>query len=879
MAKEKNTSKRLPTNASAHVKKAPLPKKSPDFADIQNAPSKELRATESKRDEQRQTNTSDINQTVQNDAIDARTNKGISPQSILWASSHFLLEPGSTVAMADCGRGSRANMLAHMNPHLNIVGLSHNKKAIEQANARFFADKEATDVPTLTNLSFSPILHDFTPDGKESEHSPYDAILNSFNLHYLYSIAGYSMSRITKYLATQLSQLKLGGTLVIQGYISPDNNENHYVLLELSDYKSNNQSLSKLSEAELLIRFAQTARPLDQSGCKGFYLEEITARIDHTRLFRLPAKWANEFLLRKDNRKRWDEEINKEYTPFTFESLQAEITTLGGRLVYYAPYWDKKTLEERYEPKCRIFDEEYNLLDFPPTSYTAVVQKIEKPGSVKIHERRPSHEKPNYLKVDHVIDETSGRIYDLVSRPQKLIDIIPFVRSKEGRITVFTRENYARPFVNTVPRKGRGLDGKYWSGHLIEPITVQIDKTDSIEEDDKRLQVIVETSTGLSLKEGGQTIHGAEYYPSPLMIDEKVKTIFVEVEKPEQNSFTVKHFEAGFHKEGHIKGFDAQAILKASHVGLLADGKLEIAIYNLLTTLHITPEVWMGGEMSIGYHTPKRRVEMDDIIRDITDKTKKTYKQTMRSGGTLNVHRSLFVEEGYRGNETTGLKAQTMEFAVPEDETINVAVVMPLTQDKSGEVLAGFQLIDYPVPARIDGQATQMDTPAIILPREVKTIFDAKRFIAKQFGVKPDRVGQMGSSYFCETGVTPQRVYPFVVASPAKGPAFLADFIYAPIKEIAKITFKYCKPKNFISLTCETLHCLGATDAIGATPGRENIIKGSKYKPKLTKIERPVSTKSSGKDDKTSGTGNMSSASSSSSKEKKKVLSASKPKY
>lgn len=748
----------------------------------------------------------------------------VSSQSVLWAANHFLLHPGARVAVADCGDGKAAYELAESNPRLQIIGLDKDGGMIKQA-------KETYKKP---NLSFE--IND-TQFG-HLDAAEFDGVLNYFNLHYLYSIAGYSQSRVLRYLQNQINRIKVGGVIVIQGYISPDNNENNHVLIELSDYKSNSQSIQNLSEAELLIRFSQTARPLDRSGCKGFYLEELKARIPHTRLFRLPMKWANEFLLRKDKRAEWLDEINKEYTPFTFDGLQHEINRLGARVMFYSPYWDKKIIENDYQPKCRLFNEMGELLEFPATSFTAVIQKMEEPGSVTIRERRASSKKPYYLKIDHVKDETSGRIYDLVSRPKKTIDIVPFRVGMDGRVTVYARDNFARPIVNTVPRKGMGLDGKYWSGHLIEPITYQIGLDEELKTTDPKLNEIVEKITGLSVKKNGRIIEGPDYYPSPLFIDEKVETIFVEVNNPKQNKIEVEHFEEGFHSKGTVKGLDAQDILKAAHVGLLADGKLEIAVYNLMAQMDITPETWMGETVPVGNHVPKRVQKPDDIITDITAKSVK-YKQTMRSGGTLSVHRSLFVEEGFSDGETTGIEARSMEFAVPEDETINVAVVMPLTRDKSGEILAGFQVVDYPAPARLDGQSTQVDTPAFILPRDVKTIMDAKKYIAKQFGVKPDRVGQMGSSYFCDTGITPQRIYPFVIASPAKDNRVGTVQHFAPIKDIAKITFKFLKVKSFMTLMCETNHCMGTFHALKPVHGRENIIQGTKYTPKLSHVHTP----------------------------------------
>lgn len=761
----------------------------------------------------------------------AQNDAPVSKQSLLWASNHFLLHPGAQVIIPDSLDGNKGYEFALANPRLRIIGQDENADAVAQATNNF----------KLPNLSYEV-------KGLE-ERTNIDGFLNYFNLHHLYSISGYSQARVFRYLQNQLEQLKVGGMIVMHGYLSPDNNENNHVLLELSDYSSNSQSLKKLSEAELLIRFSQTAKKFDRKGHQGFYLEELEARIKHTRLFRLSHKWANEFLLRKDKRAIWDDEINKEYTPFTMEELSREVFEMGARLVYAAPYWDKETLETKYIPRCRIFDESGNALEYPATSFVAVIQKIDSPQSTLVREQRPSEEKPHYLKVDHVRDETSGKIYDLISRPHKIVDIIPFRINMDGRLTIYARDGYARPIINTVPRKGVGLDGKIWSGHLVEPITFQTSLDDKIDaKNNCRISEILDKSTKLKMKPRGRVIEGPNYYASPTMIDELVTTFFVEVENPKKNKLDVDNFEDGFYKKGYIKGLDAQDIIKAAHVGLLPDGNLELATYFLMDKLGMTPDTWSGESVPVGKYIPKRRAKTDDLIKDITAKDNQvSYKKTLRDGDTLSIHRSLFVEEGFENSDSSYFLAKNLEFAIPKEETINIAVVLPLTQDLSGEILAGFQMVDYPVPSRLEGQSKQLDAASFVLPRSVKNIFDAKKFIAKQFEVKPNQVGVLGSSYFSENGLTPQRIYPFVVASPVKGPKFISNFIYAPIKDIYKISYKWLKPKHFLALICETLHGSGGMNPLAAKPGREAIIERTRYKPSFsnlhTRSEKPVSSK------------------------------------
>jgi hypothetical protein len=104
-----------------------------------------------------------------------------------------------------------------------------------------------------------------------------------------------------------------------------------------------------------------------------------------------------------------------------------------------------------------------------------------------------------------------------------------------------------------------------------------------------------------------------------------------------------------------------------------------------------------------------------------------------------------------------------LEFAVPENATINTAVVLPLVKNLNGEVMAGVVTQYLPVPQRYSGTGHTVTLPSFPLPKEVTDIEAAKFYIAEQFKVKPEYVARMGESFFTHIGVTPHRIYPFVV--------------------------------------------------------------------------------------------------------------------
>ena len=110
-----------------------------------------------------------------------------------------------------------------------------------------------------------------------------------------------------------------------------------------------------------------------------------------------------------------------------------------------------------------------------------------------------------------------------------------------------------------------------------------------------------------------------------------------------------------------------------------------------------------------------------------------------------------------------GLAARDLEFAVPENATVNTAVVLPLVKNLNGEVMAGVVTQYMPVPQRYSGTGHTLTLPSFPLPKEVTDVESARFYVAEQFKVKPEYVARMGESYFTHIGVTPHRIYPFAV--------------------------------------------------------------------------------------------------------------------
>ncbi|MBI1214310.1 MAG: methyltransferase domain-containing protein, partial [Alphaproteobacteria bacterium] len=665
-------------------------------------------------------------------------------------SAHFLLPAGARLVDMGCETGEVTYALALLNPRVEIIGIDRDAKAIEFARKTY----------RLPNLSFRltdiaiPDLEDETVDG----------IINSNMLHHVYSASGYNPDEVTRLLEKQTRKLKVGGTMLIRDYLMPS--EGEYVLLELPNVPSQGNDALTMSDADLLVSFSQTARPM-ASGCEGFFIEELMPRQDGTRLFRLPHKWALEFVHRKNYRSNWQSELKEEYTFFTYQDYRREFARLGMRMVFSAPHWNQWVVQNCFKGRFQMYNQDYTPMSAPATNYFIVAQKVADKQSLALEERRPSQKPVGDLQIMIVRDKKSGALHELVKRPGEYCDVVPYRITPDNRLVIYVRSGYPRPIVNAVSRGSHNLDGKRWSGHLIEPITMDtVNMTDDVEENRLMIFDYVSNYASLRPKSEESWYVGDTYFPSPDRIDEAIEPVFIEVENPQKTTWPIKEDkEVSFTEIGTITELDATDIILASQVGLLPEPRLELHVFELMSRYNIPFPRWIG---EIIPKMEAQSVKVHDPEELLNEAEEVEFEEVNKAPVQLKPVKSVFVEEGKVGSATRGLSAQDIEFIVTEDGIENIAVVIPVSRDWDNNLLVALDPKILPVPNRLGGDGAMLNAPSFTLPRNVKTIDDAKAFLAGKFHVSAENVSQLGESYFTHTGVTPQRVYPFVISAPAE---------------------------------------------------------------------------------------------------------------
>lgn len=671
--------------------------------------------------------------------------------------SHLLLTDGAKVVDMGCDDGAMTYTMAVLNPKLKFVGVEKNKRQINKAKEKF----------QLHNLEF--IAGDTTTELFPPESV--DAIINSFILHEVYSNSRYNERIVNDTLETHFKMLKKDGLMFIRDYSRPPPEE--FVLMEMPDAPSHGNELSKLSEADLLVWYAEHARPKQDAGCGGFFLEELPSRFPKTRLFHLPFKWAYEFIMRKDDRAMWEKELPMEYTFFTPREFRKGLRALGARVQYSGPHWDEELIEENFEGRFRLFQPDGTPLGHPPTSYIAVARKLSERKSLHIEERRPSAPPENSpIKISAMRDVKTGEILDIVSRNVTISEIIPYRVDEHGQLKVYLHDGITRSVVNAVPRNGVNFDGRRWSAHMVEAISVDGTAMATMEEFDVKHTVrFARDYLGLKPKDNAILTKGPDYYPSPDYIDDRIYTYYLSVEQA-QKAITPKSHGAYSHRyqaKGEVREIDAQQVLNAISVGMIPNAQLELQILMLFEHLGIKAENWTTKQIKFKAGKIKQKTSLKKLLKNykIEDSRFKNVKGT--AGQVRPVH-SVFVEQGQTRGAMTGLSSEDVDFVVRDDQTINTAVVLPLTMGLKRDIHAGIQLKHLPIPQRHEGNATTIAAPSFNLPPGIVNLQMAKKFIAEQFGVLPSMVIKLGESYFSHIGVTPHRIHPFAVNIPEGTP-------------------------------------------------------------------------------------------------------------
>jgi len=654
-------------------------------------------------------------------------------QKVALTAAHLLAE--GTVADMGSGSGAGSDALAALYPRLQVVGVDVSPAQIEHSTRAYHRPNLRFVVGDAAEPAFAPAsLH---------------GIFDSSMLHHVTSFNGYDRARVKRALEVQVAQLCDGGVLIVRDFVDPGPGE---VLLDLRDDDGHDDDAQPLtcSTAALFRRFSRDFRLLQPAEKRGFHFVEQPPPRTGWRRFSLSRTLAAEFVLRKDYRNDWELEAQEEYTYATQTEMEAMFAGLGLRVLASTPIWNPWIVRNRFDGKIEIRSTAGVLEDHPPTNYLVVGERVAKDQGVRF-EVTTSDAPPSFLQMMHHRDRISGKVLDLVRRPNDTLDVIPwFVH--QGAPYVLARMSFPRPLLAHVDADEPALDGARAPHYVTEPLVVL--------RTDQPLALAVEEAlasrAGIESQQIRGMMRGATYYPSPGGLAEEVRAVFVEIDPV----FVDRPLPgvSDFSTSGRIGAIEARQLLRAAQVGGLPDARLENNTHVLLRHLGLDLGPWIGEAITL--EDGPAPAAPGDLS---TSPSRRRFEPTTDARGFLGL-RVLDVEEIDASGAVVARGRR--EMVVPQQRSRH-SVSCALLRKAQGEVWIALHDHDLPAAQMYTGSSRLWVAPAWRLPRGVSAKREVDAWIderiAKEHGVEVVRSWALGGRYHPSAGATPEVVYPRAV--------------------------------------------------------------------------------------------------------------------
>ncbi len=674
-------------------------------------------------------------------------------QKLAFAGAHFQLHDGARILDLGCGSGHSSYNFALLNPRLQVVAVDYDADYIRQAKVKY---------GNLPNLSFIQADARALDVGKER----FNAIFNCSVQHEFYSFSNYSLDAVRETHEAQLRILERDGIILLRDFERTARPE-EMVWMDLP--VDGPRGLE--SSAALLRRYARIANALLPEPQRGFLLEEVGAPQDGWQRFYLAADWAHEFVWRKEYRDRFDVEAREKYGVWTARQYRDIPESMGARVLYTSPYRNPWIDRNWIEGKVRLYHENMQPMTPPPSNYIAVIQNIAPGAGQRFREHRIADTKPSYLRMESFRDRATGRIHDLASRPGEVYDVLPYQHKPDGRVVVYARSAYPRPLVNVHPRQmASSLDGKSWSGHMVEPLAVA-NQTGTLEQ---AVRHVLAERAGMVAESADAMERGLAYYTAPANINERVTSVFVPVRSADYEQTLSSSF-SGFSNDGTVRAYDLQDLLRGVQVGMLAEARLELNAYALARRLGVKPEGWIGDRFEI----------CQDNVASLPAKpadVEPCFEKADHAAGYLRTVRSVFVEEArprlhrgdVEGSAKTVLASRELEFVVPDARkngllvtADNVSVVPVIRDTASGELMIGLRRMAVAAITALEDGGAPLAVTHVKLHSGIRNTEHLRDYVADYFHLGRGSVRPLGEGYFPSMGVMPGRTFPMLVTGPA----------------------------------------------------------------------------------------------------------------
>ncbi len=664
-------------------------------------------------------------------------------QKIALTTAHF----PSHGKIADMGSGSGSGTfdLARLYRGLKLIGVDINPVTVEYSNKHYQAE----------NLEY------ITGDIAENVFpgNSLDGILDSSVLHHVTSFNDFDVNQIIKTISNQVKQLKQDGVLIIRDFVVPDGAEKQVFLDLPTDDGKEIGEISEISTAALFEIFARDFRcSLNKTSPVPY--QKLGLVSQNFIRFQTSLRYATEFVLRKDYRDHWSPELLEEYTYFSQIDFEESFRKENLRIVVSIPLWNPWIVENRFVKKFYLSDLNGKYLNYPPTNYLIVGEKIADGEGVQLSERSSREINSNdrsFLKLSAYLNKNTKQIYELAERPNQTIDLLPWFENETGQIFILAKKNFPRPIVNA--QKGfPNLNHANYSGYLTEPISATAESEMRNADFQKTILEILQKRANLRKDEVLEISEPNFYFTSAGGIDEQVQSFLVKISPFEKEPQEIENYTK-FKNAGVVRELDALQVLRASHVGGMFDARLEINIYRLLRSLNRSASSWIGADINPIIQEFSANVETEFEL----EKRHEFELIEISENNFLKLCKSEFIETD---SENKTISKAEFEHVIPKDFSKNTAAAIPFVKTETG-VLVGIEFRELPAPQRFTGNSNIACVPAWRLPKDISHKFDIESFLAEKFandfGVSINKIWELGGSYFTSAGITPEIVYPMAI--------------------------------------------------------------------------------------------------------------------
>ena len=682
-------------------------------------------------------------------------------QKVALTTAHFPVRG----RIADMGSGSGRGTfdLASLYHGLELIGVDINPVSVQIASEKFVRPNLSYRVGDISQMVFP--------------ENSLDGILDCSVLHHVTSFNDFDVTRVLKTFDNQVAQLKPGGVIIVRDFVIPDGPERVYLDLPENDGTASG-SHRELSTAALFELFAGTWRssvapngpvPFTRASCPrtGFIRVELTLRA------------AAEFVLRKDYRADWSTEVLEEYTYLNQAQFEKAFRERGLRVVTSRPFWNPWIVQNRFEDKFYLSDLNNRPLPFPPTNYLVVGEKVANDEGVELCEAESRIlQAPKFLRLTTCRHKESRQVFELVERPNTTIDVLPWFEH-EGQLFVLAKKDFPRPIVNACADQSR-LAGTSLSGYITEPLSAIVEES----EFNEAVKTILHDRAGLAQEDLISIGEPFSYYTSPGAINELVSGCLVQIRNLGSFSSAFPNYTS-FKSAGTVRELDALQVLRATHVGGMFDARLEINIYHLLERLGRGAGPWIGAPITL--RTQTADVPMISTRNPFEPETFAAFEPGDPTGPAtfLSIKEGLFVERTSAGEKISKV---SFEYVTPKELSFTSVVGLPVFKNQDS-VFVGLEQRDLPAVQSFTGRSRIVTAPAWRLPLDLENQSELPGFLQRvmhcDFGVNVIEAWELGGSYFCSPGVTPEVVYPFVVEIDSKELS-TTTLNFVPIKDLRK---------------------------------------------------------------------------------------------